>query len=60
MVSGVTVQKEPFDQYLLIVKNLVPSFHSFPRSLSLSPSLAPWDEKLKTLGTSLVFSRLGM
>ena len=38
MVSGVTIQKEPFDQYLLIVKNLVPSFHSFPRSLSLSLS----------------------
>ena len=50
MVSGVTIQKEPFDQYLLIVKNLVPSFHSFPRSLSLSlplllrgtRSLRPW------------------
>lgn len=35
MVSGVTIQQEPFDQYLLIVKNLVPSF---PRSLSLSLS----------------------
>lgn len=44
MVSGVTIQKdwkEPLDQYLDVVKNLVPSFPSF----SLSPSLSPWDKK---------------
>ena len=60
MVSGVNIQKESSDQYLHVVNNLVPSFPSLPRSLSLSPSLAPWHEKLRTLGTSLVFSGLGM
>ena len=38
MVSGVNIQKESFDQYLRIVNNLVPSFPSLPRSLSLSLS----------------------
>ena len=50
MVSGVNIQKESFDQYLHIVNNLVPSFPSLPRSLSLSlplllrgtRSLGPW------------------
>ena len=48
MVSGVNIQKESFDQYLYIVNNLVPSFPSLPRSLSVplllrgTRSLGPW------------------
>ena len=49
MACGVTIQKEPFDQYLHIVKNLVPSFPSLSRSLSLplllrkTRCLGPWE-----------------